>query len=133
MKLKEILAISGQSGLYKFVAQSKNGIIVEQLGSGVRSCASASAKVSSLGEIAIFTENDDVPLAQVFQQIYDKHAGQPVLSHKFFAEALPEYDRDRVHVSDIKKVALWYNLLLEAGMTDFKDDEQADGKTQDAE
>ena len=106
MKLKEILAISGQSGLYKFVAQSKNGIIVEQLGSGVRSCASASAKVSSLGEIAIFTENDDVPLAQVFQQIYDKHAGQPVLSHKsapedlkkFFAEALPEYDRDRVHV-----------------------------------
>ena len=70
MKLKEILAISGQSGLYKFVAQSKNGIIVEQLGSGVRSCASASAKVSSLGEIAIFTENDDVPLAQVFQQIY---------------------------------------------------------------
>ena len=60
MKLKEILAISGQSGLYKFVAQSKNGIIVEQLGSGVRSCASASAKVSSLGEIAIFTENDDV-------------------------------------------------------------------------
>lgn len=101
MKLKEILAISGQSGLYKFVAQSKNGIIVEQLGSGVRSCASASAKVSSLGEIAIFTENDDVPLAQVFQQIYDKHAGQPVLSHKsapedlkkFFAEALPEYDR----------------------------------------
>ena len=73
MKLKEILAISGQSGLYKFVAQSKNGIIVEQLG------------------------------------------------------------RDRVHVSDIKKVALWYNLLLEAGMTDFKDDEQADGKTQDAE
>ena len=141
MKLKEILAISGQSGLYKFVAQSKNGIIVEQLGSGVRSCASASAKVSSLGEIAIFTENDDVPLAQVFQQIYDKHAGQPVLSHKsapedlkkFFAEALPEYDRDRVHVSDIKKVALWYNLLLEAGMTDFKDDEQSDGKTQDAE
>ena len=95
MKLKEILAISGQSGLYKFVVQSKNGIIVEQLGSGVRSCASASAKVSSLGEIAIFTENDDVPLAQVFQQIYDKHAGQPVLSHKsapedlkkFFAEA----------------------------------------------
>ena len=54
-------------------------------------------------------------------------------SKKFFAEALPEYDRDRVHVSDIKKVALWYNLLLEAGMTDFKDDEQADGKTQDAE
>ena len=121
MKLKEILAISGQSGLYKFVAQSKNGIIVEQLGSGVRSCASASAKVSSLGEIAIFTENDDDPLAQGFQQIYNKHAGQP------------EYDRDRVHVSDIKKVALWYNLLLEAGMTDFKDDEQADGKTQDAE
>ena len=128
MKLKEILAISGQSGLYKFVAQSKNGIIVEQLGSGVRSCASASAKVSSLGEIAIFTENDDVPLAQVFQQIYDKHAGQPVLSHKsapedlkkFFAEALPEYDRDRVHVSDMKKCFAWYNILVRAGFTEFK-------------
>lgn len=93
MKLKEILAISGQSGLYKFVAQSKNGIIVEQLGSGVRSCASASAKVSSLGEIAIFTENDDVPLAQVFQQIYDKHAGQPVLSHKSAPEDLKKFIR----------------------------------------
>ena len=136
MKLREILAIAGQSGLYKFVAQSRNGIIVESLADGTRSCASSTAKVSSLGEIAIFTENEDLPLARVFENIYKQNNGQPAISHKsapeelkkFFAGVLPEYDRERVHVSDIKKVALWYNMLVEAGMTDFSDEEEKDEK-----
>ena len=89
----------------------------------------------------MFTEGEDIALADVFTKIYAHTGGKEAISPKeapeklkaAFAEVLPEYDRDRVHVSDIKKVALWYNLLLEAGMTDFKDDEQADGKTQDAE
>ena len=71
MNFKDILAISGQSGLYKFVAQSRNGIIVESLANGTRSCASASARVSALSEIAIFTEGEDMPLAKVFQNIYE--------------------------------------------------------------
>ena len=124
MNLKEVLAISGQSGLFKFVAQSKNGVIVESLTDGKRSNASGSAKVSALGEIAIYTETDDLPLAQVFENIYKHTAGKEAISpkaspeelKKFFAAVLPEYDRERVHVSDIKKVVAWYNLLIGIGM-----------------
>ena len=132
LNLKEVLAISGQSGLFKFVAQSKNGVIVESLTDGKRSNASGSAKVSALGEIAIYTETDDLPLAQVFENIYKHTAGKEAISpkaspeelKKFFAAVLPEYDRERVHVSDIKKVVAWYNLLIGIGMTDFKIEEE---------
>ena len=103
MNLKEVLAISGQSGLFKFVAQSKNGVIVESLTDGKRSNASGSAKVSALGEIAIYTETDDLPLAQVFENIYKHTAGKEAISpkaspeelKKFFAAVLPEYDREK--------------------------------------
>ena len=134
MNFKDILAISGQSGLYKFVAQSRNGIIVESLANGTRSCASASARVSALSEIAIFTEGEDMPLAAVFTAMYEHTGGKPALSHKesperlkaFFAEVVPDYDRERVHVSDIKKAVAWFNLLVGAGFTEFKlpDEEQ---------
>lgn len=132
MELKDILSITGMSGLYKFVAQSKNGIIVEALADGKRMNASASSKVSSMGEIAIFTEGEDIPLAQVFENIYKHTEGKPAISHKssadelkaFFAEVLPEFDRDRVHVSDIKKVVAWFNILLEQGFTEFKVEEE---------
>ena len=120
MELKEILAISGQPGLYKYVAQSTNGVIVESLLDGKRMNASASSKVSALTEISIFTEGDDLPLADVFTNIYNHTGGKEAISHKeapeklkaAFAEVLPDYDRDRVHVSDMKKVFMWYNILL---------------------
>ena len=128
MELKEILAISGQPGLYKYVAQSTNGVIVESLLDGKRMNASASSKVSALTEISIFTEGDDLPLADVFTNIYNHTGGKEAISHKeapeklkaAFAEVLPDYDRDRVHVSDMKKVFMWYNILLGAGLTEFK-------------
>ncbi|WP_300750849.1 DUF5606 domain-containing protein [uncultured Alistipes sp.] len=128
MELKEILAISGQPGLYRYVAQSTRGVIVESLLDGRRMNASASAKVSALSEISIFTEGDDIPLAAVFTKIYEHTGGKEAISHKedpeklkaCFAEVLPEYDRDRVHVSDMKKVFMWYNILLGAGFTEFK-------------
>ena len=128
MELKEILAISGQPGLYKFVAQSKNGIIVESLADGHRTNTPAHARVSSLGEIAIFTEGEDLPLARVFETLYAHTGGQETLPaksnpeelKKLFATVLPDYDRDRVHVSDIKKVVAWFNILVAAGMTEFK-------------
>ena len=128
MELKEILAISGQPGLYKYVAQSTNGVIVESLLDGKRMNASASSKVSALTEISIFTEGDDLPLADVFTNIYNHTGGKEAISHKeapeklkaAFAEVLPDYDRDRVHVSDMKKVVMWYNILLGAGFTEFK-------------
>ena len=119
MELKEILAISGQPGLYKYVAQSTNGVIVESLLDGKRMNASASSN---------FTEGDDLPLADVFTNIYNHTGGKEAISHKeapeklkaAFAEVLPDYDRDRVHVSDMKKVFMWYNILLGAGFTEFK-------------
>lgn len=140
MELKEILAISGQSGLYKFVAQSKSGIIVESLADGVRSNAAATSKVSAMSEIAIFTEGDDVPLAEVFSNIYGYTGGKEAISHKaspeelkkFFAQVQPDYDRDRVHVSDMKKVVNWYNILVAAGMTDFKAESAEEPEQEDA-
>lgn len=134
MELRDILSITGMSGLYKFVAQSKNGIIVESLADGKRMNASASSKVSSMGEIAIFTEGEDIPLGQVFDNIYAYTEGKEAISHKssadelksFFAAVLPEYDRERVHVSDIKKVVAWYNILLAQGFTKFMSEEEAE-------
>ena len=108
MELKDILAISGQPGLYKYVAQSTRGVIVESLLDGKRSNASASSRVSALTEISMFTEGDDIPLAEV----------------------LPEYDRERVHLSDIKKCISWYNILVGAGFTEFKLPEQENGEEQ---
>ncbi len=132
MELKKILAISGQPGLYQFVAQSVNGVIVESLADGRRLNAPASAKVSSMGEISIFTDTDDVPLAKVFEALYAHTGGKPSINpkadpaelKKLFAAILPDYDRDRVHVSDMKKVVGWFNTLVENGMTEFKLDEE---------
>lgn len=134
MELKEILAISGQPGLFKYVAQSTRGVIVESLLDGRRMNASASAKVSALTEISMFTQGDDMPLAEVFTRIWDHTGGQQAIDPKeaperlkaYFAEVLPEYDRDRVHVSDIKKCFAWYNTLVQAGFTEFKLPEQAE-------
>lgn len=131
MEFKDILVVSGQPGLYKFVAQSTRGIIIESLVDGRRQNASASARVSALAEISMFTEGEDIALADVFTRMYAHTDGKEAISHKstpeqlkaFFAEVLPEYDRERVHVSDIKKAVSWFNILLGAGMTEFKLDE----------
>ena len=128
MELREILAISGQPGLYRYVAQSTRGVIVESLLDGRRMNASATSKVSALSEISMFTEGDDLALADVFTRIYAHTGGKEAISPKetperlkeAFAEVLPEYDRDRVHVSDIKKCFSWYNILIGAGFTEFK-------------
>ncbi len=128
MELKDILAISGQPGLYKYVAQSSRGVIVESLLDGRRSNASATSRVSTLTEISMFTEEEDVALADVFTNIYNYTSGAETISHKesndkiveTFAAVLPNYDRDRVHVSDMKKCFAWYNILVKAGFTSFE-------------
>jgi hypothetical protein len=119
MNLKDILAISGEPGLFKFIAQGKNAIIIEHLETKKRSSAYGSAKVSSLEDIAIFTEKEDLPLGKVFDLIYEKENGGPTIDSKadagklkkWFEEILPDYSKDKVYVSDIKKVAQWYNIL----------------------
>ncbi len=135
MELKEILAIAGHPGLYKFVAQSsRGGVIVESLADGRRMNAAATSRVSALTEISIFTEGEDIALAKVLTNIYAYTGGKEAISPKesperlkeYFAQVLPDYDRDRVHVSDMKKVFSWYNLLLKAGFTEFVVPEEAE-------
>jgi len=119
MVLKDILAISGEPGLFKFIAQGKNAIIVEHLESGKRSSAFSSAKVSSLEDISVFTENEDLSLGKVFDKIFEKESGGPAIDSKseaeklkkYFEEIVPDYSKERVYLSDIKKIILWYNLL----------------------
>lgn len=117
--LKGILAISGYPGLYKMVSQTKNGIIVEQIETKKRMPAFSTHKISSLEDIAIYTEDEEVILKDVFKNIYKITEGKEAISHKspnnelknFFEKALPNYDQDRVYTSDIKKVVNWYNIL----------------------
>jgi len=119
MILKDILSISGEPGLFKFIAQGKNAIIVEHLETKKRSTAYGSAKVSSLEDIAIFNEKEDLPLGKVFDLIHEKENGGPTIDSKsetaklklWFEDILPEYSKDKVYASDIKKVAQWYNIL----------------------
>ena len=130
MEFKDILAISGMPGLYKYVAQSTRGIIVESLGDGKRMNASATSRVSALSEISMFTEGDDIALAEVFTKMYAHTQGKEAISHKESPETLKayfaDYDRDRVHVSDIKKALSWFNILVGAGLTEFRlPDEEA--------
>lgn len=127
--LKTILAISGKPGLYKLISQAKNMLIVEAVDSKKRMPIYASDKVISLGDIAMYTDNDEVALATVLESVKKKENGEVASLdykkasaeelHAFMAEVLPEYDRDRVHTSDIKKLIQWYNLLISSGESNF--------------
>jgi hypothetical protein len=128
--LKDILSISGYGGLYKFISQGRNGIIVESLVDQKRMNANANAKISALEDIAIFTDIEDMPLKDVFKAVFDKENGGASINHKssanelkkYFEEVLPDYDRDRVYVSDIKKVVNWYNILHKFEMLNFDEE-----------
>jgi hypothetical protein len=129
MGLKEILAVPGYPGLYKYVAQSqRGGVIVEGLADGKRMNVPSNARVSSMTDISVFTRSEDRPLADIFTAFYTHTGGKPTVSHKdssaaieaAFAEVVPDYDPDRVHLSDMKKIVQWYNALLGAGMTEFR-------------
>lgn len=132
MDLKEIMAISGKPGLYKFISQGRNAMIVENMETKHRTSAFATDKVSSLEDIAIFTSAEEVPLNEVLKKIFDREEGKETISHKspvedlknWFEDILPTYDHERVYVSDIKKIIQWYNLLLKLNMLIFKDDEE---------
>ena len=130
--LKGILAISGQSGLFKVLSEGKNNVIVESLLTGKRSTVYTDAKMSALEDIAIFTTQEDLPLRKVFKKISDKENGgkaidvknSPEELKKYFAEVLPDYDKDKVYFSDIRKVISWYNLLQAKGLLDLEDEKE---------
>lgn len=128
--LKTVLAISGKPGLYKLISQAKNMLIVEAVSADKkRMPIYASDKVISLGDIAMYTDDDEVALAEVLEAVKAKENGNVASLdyknataeelHAFMAEVLPTYDRDRVHNGDIKKLIQWYNLLVSNGITEF--------------
>ena len=131
--LKEILSVTGKPGLFKLVSQGKNMLIVESLIDGKRIPAYSKDKVISLGDIAIFTETTEIPLGQVLEVVKAKENGA-ICSidskadndklRKYMGEILPEYDRDRVYPSDIRKLINWYNILINAQITDFQAEEK---------
>lgn len=132
--LKTILSISGKPGLFKLVSHGKNMLIVESLADNKRVPAYAKDKVISLGDIAIYTDEAEVPLHEVLTSIKNKENGEkasidssakPDKLRAYLAEVLPNFDRERVYPSDIKKLISWYNLLIAAGITDFTPEEPA--------
>jgi hypothetical protein len=130
MDLSKILSIAGKNGLFKVVSQGKNAVIVESLNDGKRFPAFGQEKMSSLEEISVFTTGDDLALKEVFKAFHEKLEGKPAIDHKsdnntlkkFFLEMVPEFDQDRVYVSDIKKIVNWYNTLLEKELLDFTEE-----------
>ncbi len=134
MDLKEIMSVSGQSGLFRFVSQGRNGIIVESFTDKKRSFVNASSKVSSLEDIAIFTSEEEVPLKQVLKSIFEHEKGgsapdpksSPEELKAFMEKILPNYDQERVYISDIKKLVAWYNALLSLNMLSFEEEPAAE-------
>ncbi|MDY3978865.1 MAG: DUF5606 domain-containing protein [Tidjanibacter sp.] len=133
VKLKDILAISGQAGLYRYIARSRGGVIVESLVDGRRTNASGTtSKISSMAEISIYTDDADVPLATLFENLSKECGGKEAISPKasetelraLFDKVIPHYDRDRFHLSDMRKALGWYNILVGAGITDFSIEEE---------
>jgi len=128
-----ILAIAGKPGLFKLVSRGNNNLIVEALDeTHRRQPAFSTDRITSLSDIAMFTETDDVPLMDVLDSLKTLEGGKAASINEkkasgdelraYFAKVLPEFDRERVHVSDIKKLISWYNILVKAGVTDFKEE-----------
>ena len=133
--LKKILSISGRPGLYKLISYGKNMLLVEGLTDGHRFPVHSRERVMSLGDISIFTTSEDLPLSQVFENVGKKFENKaidtkaystPDQLQEFMKSVLENWDEERVHNSDIKKIISWYNLLVNAGITDFtaKDEEE---------
>lgn len=123
MSIEKVLAISGKPGLYELKIQTRSGFVAESLIDGKKISVGLRSNVSLLSEISIYTDTSEVKLFEVFARIAKKENNGPAISHKaendellvYFNEIIPDFDRDRVYISDIKKVMSWYNILQKAG------------------
>jgi len=145
MEFKDILAISGFGGLFKYISQARNGIIVEGFEDKKRMNAFAHYKVSSLNDIAIFSDSGEIPLRKIFKTIQEMEKDGPSIDSKtddaklkeYFAKVLPDYDRQKVYLSDIRKLINWYNILQKNGYNNFeeevkKEEEKIDEETHES-
>jgi hypothetical protein len=128
MSLDKILSIGGRPGLYKLLTQTRTGLVAQSLLDNKKVTVGMSSNVSVLSEIAIYTLEEELPLKEVFQKIQLKEKGSKTsINHKsdklsleeYFFDVLPNYDEDKVYISDIKKIIQWYNILHDHGITDF--------------
>ena len=135
-ELVRIISVSGHRGLFRYVAQARNGAIVEALSSGNRICIDMKNRITSLEDISIYTDEGELKLRKVFETLREvlgendaptAKASADELK-KLFAEAVPDYDGDRFYVSHMKKVVEWYNELKKYASLDFADEEQAAGE-----
>lgn len=142
MSLEKILSIGGKPGLFKLITQTRSGFVAESLLDGKKVTVGIRGNVSVLSEIAVYTLEEELPLADVFQKIKEKENGEKTpIGHKadkldleeYFFEVLPNYDEDRVYPSDIKKVIQWYNILHDSGITEFKTEEAEDAAASEEE
>lgn len=138
MALEKIISISGQPGLYQVISQTKYGLIAENLEDSKRIPVYSNFKVSSLGDISIYTDEADVPLNDVFLKIMEKENGKQVDLKSdadikaYFESILPTYDRERVYASDMKKLFKWYNALVKRDLI-VKDEEPVTEESAPAE
>lgn len=139
--LKGIIAITGKPGLYKLLSRGKNNLIVENITTGKRTPTYPHEKVVSIPDISIYTEGGDTPLTDVLQKVYEVTEGKPVdlknfadgdALREYFGTILPDFDRERVYTTDIKKLFSWYNILISAGITEFKNQEIAEDQAAEA-
>ena len=141
MDLTKILSVTGRPGLFKVVAQAKNGLIVESIIDKKRMPIHSSQKVSTLADITMFTTEEDVKLKEVLKKLHLYTKGEPTISPNeddkkllgYFEKVLPEFDKERVYASDIRKLFKWYNLLLSNEMINFDEKEEepaVDSKTE---
>ena len=140
--LKKILSVSGYSNLFVFVGKTKNGVLVESINDKKRTVFGESAKVSALSDISVFTNAEEISLLDVFEKIKEKEDSKavdidvkkvsPDVLKKYFEEILPDYDRERLYVSHMKKIVDWYNQLQNHDMLNFEKEENAE-ETKDKE
>ncbi len=138
--LKKILSISGRPGLFKLVSQAKGTLIVEALSTGKRTLAYSHDKVTSLGDIAMYTQSGEEPLYKVLDSVKKKENGAVAsvspkadkeVLRTYFAEILPDFDTERVYPTDISKLISWYNILVQSGITDFSVKEKGEAPKED--
>lgn len=138
--LKTILSISGKSGLFRLLSQGKNTLIVESLVDGRRSPVHAKDRVVSLGDITMFTQDEDIALNEVLTKLYAHQQGKAIdlaalksneALAELFGQVIENFDRERVYPSDIKKLFTWYNVLVAAGFTSFEEEQEATTTTEE--
>jgi hypothetical protein len=139
--LSRILSVSGMSGLYRYVAQARNGAIAESLRDGHRTCFGLKSKITTLADIAIYTEDEEMKLQEVFGKLHEVLGEEDAPTSKasagelkaLFAKAVPTYDADRFYVSHMKKVVDWYNELKNFASLDFTEENAEEAPAEGAE